>query len=111
MPENSIKRNDAEDFSATLQYGVVARFSRQENTSNYEVKYENVPAGLREYLHDATIGRTQLALPNHMIERFNARSIESINEIVAPETTKEELIESAIQDIANAVAEAGWQIR
>jgi hypothetical protein len=111
LPENSIERNDAEDFSATVQCGVVAHFSRQENTGDYEVKYENVPVGLREYLHDATIGRTQLALSNHMIEQFNARSIESINEIVAPETTRKELIESATQDIANAVEEAGWRIR
>ena len=106
MTGNSIERNGIEDFSVTLQYGVTARFSRQENMSDYEVKYENVPLFLRDYLHDATIGRTQLAGPKHKMEQFNARLIELINEIFAPETTREDLIESAIQDINNAVKEA-----
>jgi hypothetical protein len=103
---NSIERNGVEDFSVTLQHGVTARFSRQKNTSDYEVKYENVPVFLREYLHDATIGRTQLAVPNHKMEQFNARLIKLIDETFAPETTREELIKSAIQDINNAVKEA-----
>lgn len=106
MSGNSVERNSDEDFSVTLQHGITARFSKREKTGDYEVTYENVPVFLREYLHDATIGRTQLAVPDYKIEQFNARLIKLINEIFAPETTREELIESAIQDINNAVEEA-----
>ena len=98
MSGNNIERNGVEDFSVTLQHGVKARFSRQENTSDYEVKSENVPVSPREQRHDATIGRTQLAVPNHKMEQSDPRLLEPINGDSHSETTREKLIESTIQD-------------